>query len=359
MTSILSIILVIILVGIHVAFAAILVGNLVYLRTLSATREPERWPSLSVFIPARNEEANLRRLLPTLFSQDYDQFDVVVYDDGSTDGTWDLLQQFEDDRLRTIRGEGPPPGWVGKVNALYQATRGAGAEVYLFLDADGEFANPDALKRMVASLLSQPRDSVMTGLPRLRGGGRMLVSLVPFAMLSVLPWFLIRRGPHQFGALNGQLWMIRGADYRKLEPHRAHAGEILEDVRIGRFLSANAIKPYPFDATRCFNVYMYRNVRDAWSGFKKNAYLLMGGTPASFLFNAAFFLVVYLVSPFISPWFLASTMALKAITDVRTRFGPTVTLSTPAALVVSVLIQWDSAIAHWRGRVSWKGRTIK
>lgn len=45
----------------------------------------------SVLVPARDERANLKRLLPTLFEQRYPRFEVRVYEDQSVDGTSDVL----------------------------------------------------------------------------------------------------------------------------------------------------------------------------------------------------------------------------------------------------------------------------
>src|SRR5690606_39017507 len=110
------------LAGLHAVLLAILAVNVVTMRRSRGDRvEPETWPTLSVLIPARNEEENLRRLLPTLAAQDYPGFEVIVYDDGSEDGTAAVVEALEDERFRLLRGEGPPAGWVGKVHALYRA----------------------------------------------------------------------------------------------------------------------------------------------------------------------------------------------------------------------------------------------
>src|SRR5690606_31674351 len=136
-------------------------------------------------------------------------------------------------RLRVLHGDGPPPGWVGKVHALYQATRHARGDVYLFLDADARLSDPGALARLAARFTALPPDSVMTGLTRLVGGARLLVSLVPSAVLGQLPWALVRPvRAASLGALNGQCWMIDAAAYHRHEPHRHLPAEVLEDVLI-------------------------------------------------------------------------------------------------------------------------------
>ncbi len=272
--------------AIHLFLLTTFAGNALYLRKWSRVRPSDApLPSLSVLIPARNEERNLERLIPSLVAQDYPDAQFVLYDDGSTDGTSDVIARFSDDeRLLHLTGDGPAPGWVGKVHALYQATRHATGERYLFLDADTDLPRPDALRRVVRRHEQLPGPAVLTGLTGLsKGGGKLLVSLVPNAILIGLPWFLVRHFKMRaLGALNGQCWLIRSDLYREHEPHLHHKAEVLEDVRIGRSLRMAGIVPYMADVQDSVDVFMYTDFADAWAGFRKNAYLILGGTPLAF-----------------------------------------------------------------------------
>jgi len=62
-------------------------------------------PPISVIVPSRNYEENLRELIPTLLEQDYPDFEVVVVDDCSSDGTeWYLSElKLQTDKLKTSR----------------------------------------------------------------------------------------------------------------------------------------------------------------------------------------------------------------------------------------------------------------
>lgn len=347
--------------AIHAAMALTLVANLVYLARGRRQQNRTAQPSVSVLIPARNEEHNLRRLLPSLLRQHYADFEVIVYDDGSDDATWAVMQEYAatDDRIRPLQGSGPPAGWVGKVHALFQATRAAGKDRYLFLDADAELLHEDALAHLVAYHEALPERSVMTGLPHLRGGGQLLVSLVPNSMFVGLPWPLVKSFRlRALGALNGQCWMIRRALYHAYEPHRSLPGEVLEDVQIGRFLLSKGVVPYMRDVQRHLAVYMYTDLRDAWLGFSKNAYLILGGTPAAFAFFYTYYCLAFLGAPFLWIGFLASVYALKVATDRLGRFPLWLSLLAPVAYALGALIQFDSARRHWTGRVAWKGRTV-
>src|SRR5690606_5202822 len=173
-----------VLLAAHLALLGLTAVNLRYLHRRERDRKtPDAWPRVSVLVPARNEEENLRRLLPSLLAQDYPDFQVVVVDDASEDDTAAVLAAHADPRLAVIAGEGPPPGWLGKPPACHQAARRADGALYLFLDADAEAAGPGALRRLVERFAACGPDAVLTGLPRYvdAGGGLLLTSMVPFA----------------------------------------------------------------------------------------------------------------------------------------------------------------------------------
>ena len=350
----------------HAALWSTLLANLWYLRRGARSAQaaaPDAQLSVSVLIPARNEAENLRRLLPSLSAQAYPAFEVVVYDDGSEDATWSVVQEHaaEDRRLCPLRGDGPPPGWVGKVHALYQATRAATGAVYLFLDADARLENPDALGRLVASFGALPdEEPLLTGVTRLRGRGLLLVSLVHNALLTGLPWPLVRcLRARSLGALNGQFWMIEADAYHCHEPHAAMPAEVLEDVQIGRYLKSKGLTPVLRDVQGEVSVFMYDSFGAAWRGFRKNAYLIMGGTPLRAAFFVAAFALVFVLAPLFSAGLLASVYGLKLVTDRRTGVPWWVSLLAPVSFVLAVALQIDSTASHLMGRASWKGRSVK
>lgn len=354
------------LLGIHVSVLAVLASNLVYLRrTKRDFVAPEAWPSVSVLIPARNEAQNLRRLLPSLLAQDYPALEVVVMDDGSEDATWDVIASHG--RVRGLRGSGPPPGWVGKVHALHETARHATGEVFVFLDADAELKDAGALRRLVARFLAAEaratqagQDGAATsGLSHLKGGGLLLTSLVPFAILSALPLPLVpRTKAPSLSALNGQCWLIRAAAYRRHQPHAAHPDEVLEDVQIGRYLKALGVRVELHDLRDELAVWMYGSLPEAWRGFRKNAYLVQGGTPLRFALAHGLYLAAFVLAPLASPWLLVSLYLLKGISDVLGRFPAWLPLLAPLTFLLGGALAIDSAVSHWAGRVRWKGRAV-
>lgn len=347
------------IIALYGSMTAVLASNLLYLAA-GRRRPPVSFRGLlSILIPARNEERNLERLLPPLLAQVGVDFEVIVYDDDSDDDTAGVVERLGDHRVRLQRGRGPPPGWVGKVHALYQATREARGEAFLFLDADTVLRHPDALARIAGRFAALPPHAVLTALPRFRGGAPLLVSLVPYGLLTGLPLPIAARwGGRLVAAMNGQCWMIGRADYLAHEPHRTHPDEVLEDVRIGRFLADRGVRPRFADLQDDIDVWMYRDGREAWQGFRKNAYLLFGGRPLPFTLLFGLFALTFVVAPLSSPLWLAWAMGTKLIADRFSRFPLWVSAAAPVTFGVWTVLLLDSAVSHLRGRVEWKGRRV-
>src|SRR5690242_576100 len=118
------------------------------------TPQPESNPLVSIIVPARNEERNIRRCVTSLLEQDYANFEVIVVDDGSTDTTPRILDEIAQNhprgnRLFVVRlRDSLPPGWAGKPHAIDCGTREARGEWLLLTDADTWHA-PGALNYAV------------------------------------------------------------------------------------------------------------------------------------------------------------------------------------------------------------------
>lgn len=93
---------------------------------------------VSVIVCAHDEEVNLRALLPLLLAQDHRQYEVIVVDDRSNDGTFDFLlsEADKDTRLRIVRVEHLPGHANGKKYALTLGIKAAHYDIILLTDAD-------------------------------------------------------------------------------------------------------------------------------------------------------------------------------------------------------------------------------
>ena len=154
------------------ASLALLAINLFAVPRLSRRARPLlRAPRVSVVIPARNEARDIEATVRSHLSASYPNFEVVVVDDRSTDGTGDVLASLRrgDSRLRVIFGGEPPSGWLGKPHALHQGAEAARGEVLLFADADVRY-DSRTLSEAIA-FLERGRLDFLALLPRLEARG--------------------------------------------------------------------------------------------------------------------------------------------------------------------------------------------
>jgi biofilm PGA synthesis N-glycosyltransferase PgaC len=154
----------------------------------------ERQPSVSFVIPAYNEEANIAETVEGVLAVDYPDFEVVVVDDCSTDGTLALLQPFADaGRIRLVRKRVNE----GKAMALNDALPVCRGELLMVMDADA-IPHPDILKAMVPHFRS-PRVGGVTGNPRVVNRESFLAKLQAIEFASIIS--LMRRAQRVWGRI--------------------------------------------------------------------------------------------------------------------------------------------------------------
>ena len=110
---------------------------------------------VSVIVPVRNGEAFLAEALESAFAQTWEQLEVIVVDDGSTDGSAAIAASFPGVTLLTQA----PQGTAGARNAAVAASRG---ELLAFLDAD-DLWPPTKLELQAGYLISHPDVDVILG----------------------------------------------------------------------------------------------------------------------------------------------------------------------------------------------------
>ncbi len=151
-----SLILTISLAALLIALGEYVLYNFIMLlaRLLrSRRRGPDFTPPLTVIVPAHNEEKHIRRKLGNVLSSDYprDLLEVIVIDDGSTDGTAEAVREFEAEGVKLLQtGERK-----GKIFAQKAAFFHASADIVAITDAT-VLVPSDGLRRLAAHM-SDPR----------------------------------------------------------------------------------------------------------------------------------------------------------------------------------------------------------
>ena len=106
--------------------------------------DPATWPSVALFVTARNEENSLRDRLENLLVLDYPDLEIIVVSDGSVDGTIDIAQSYTDRGIKLVR-----TSKVGKTAAIQAAVKQhRTAQVFAFTDATSHWP-PESLKRLI------------------------------------------------------------------------------------------------------------------------------------------------------------------------------------------------------------------
>lgn len=117
-----------------------------------------RKPGMSVVIPVHNKEPHIERCLASVLGQTYEDFEVVLIDDASTDGSARAMQRLRDSRIRIFERRVPGPGGYEARNLGIAEARG---EWIAFLDADDEW-NLDHLARTSDLMVRFPSADVLS-----------------------------------------------------------------------------------------------------------------------------------------------------------------------------------------------------
>lgn len=99
------------LIGVAVYFFAMSALNVLDIRRNTVPPPAKSGPLVSVMVPVRDESRNIGQCLAALRAQDYENYEILVIDDNSTDGTWEIISKIaaEDERVKIYKGK-PLPG---------------------------------------------------------------------------------------------------------------------------------------------------------------------------------------------------------------------------------------------------------
>ncbi|HNW51783.1 MAG TPA: glycosyltransferase family 2 protein [Prolixibacteraceae bacterium] len=323
---------------------------------------------VSVLIPARNEEENLRNLLSDLQNQEVQHIEVLVFDDLSTDGTAEVVAAFaaHDTRFRLIHSDGLPAGWLGKNYGCHCLSQQAKGEYLLFLDADVRVKN--GIIRRAVNLAQKRRLGLLSLFPRQRMGSAGEWAAVPvmnFILLTLLPLALVHRSKFvSLSAANGQFMLFEASRYFETKPHEQFSNNKVEDIAIARYFKQKRIPVICTVGDHSLECRMYPGFREAVNGFSKNVISFFGN---SFLLALLFWLITTLGFLAVSFAFPVSYLVAYIATVILTRILVSVTSRQPAGLNILFLIpqQISLGIVIFRAFINrikkeytWKGRTF-
>ena len=331
---------------------------------------------LSILIPARNEAAVIGRTVRQLLNQSSQPFELILLDDGSSDGTAEkaLAAASGDPRFKVMQGEALPSGWLGKNWACYQLSKLAkpSSQIILFADADvtWEEGGLNALmlefERSNAALLS-----VWPTQETVSWAEKLVVPLMKFVILNYLPLVGVHYIPlPAFAAANGQCMLFRRHIYDHVGGHATARKQIVEDVYLARSTKIFGFNLRLVDGGGLIGCRMYNRWSEIQNGFGKN--ILAGhGDSAPFLLFSTFFHWMVFVVPLIVFGFTRDPLmgglvilafVLRFIADLFVGVRPVWALTQALLMPISVVLMTLAAVQalrwHWGEGPEWKGRVL-
>ena len=261
----------------------------------------EKFPLVSVLIPARNEGKNIKRCLRSLIRQDYPNLEIIVLDDNSTDNTSGVVKEFaaKTGKIRLILGEPLIGGWLGKSFACHQLSKAARGNYLLFTDADTlHFKKSVTFAINALNINKLDAISVFARQITVTIHERMMVPFANFFLLAFMPFILILKSKNPlFCTAIGQFMLFKRCVYEKIGGHGSVKSEILEDIHIAKHVKRAGYKFMIFDGRNNFYCRMYNNLKEVVAGYSKVL-------SAAFNYNLALqgfitvFVFIFLLMPF-------------------------------------------------------------
>ncbi len=246
-----------------------------------------RGPFVSVIIPARDEAVNIEACARSVLATAYQPLEVIVVDDGSNDGTPEIVERLARSpeaagRLRLVRGAELPPDWFGKQWALIQGYREARGELLLFVDADTRH-HPELVPRTVRALAAERVDLVsVLGRQEMATFWERLVLPHVFVALASRVGDLrrVNRTRVEWDAIaSGQYILTTRAAYEAAGTHAAVKRVVVEDMALAQRYVRHHLDIFLTHGDEYLTTRMYRSLAGIIEGWTKNLAL---GVPLAF-----------------------------------------------------------------------------
>ncbi len=329
--------------------------------------QPEKFPKVSVLIPARNEENNIGLLLKDLLQHDYPFLKIFVYDDQSVDATALIIKSYSDidSRIQYIPGIALPEDWFGKNHACYQLAQKADGDYLLFLDADVRIAK-GLIRKLVAHAVNTDVHlmSVFPKQTMIKQGEWLTVPIMNYVLLSLLPLPNVRHSKRPaFAAANGQCMLFKAENYKQLQAHERVKKQKTEDIALAGMYKQLGLHVECLANVAEIQCRMYGSYSEAVLGFAKNREDFFGGSLGiGFLYT--FLLSISL--PFLlwfDFWYFYAGFALVAANIVLvSKTGNQSALKNLRLFPLQLGAEWHinikALILKYKKQLTWKGRNI-
>jgi cellulose synthase/poly-beta-1,6-N-acetylglucosamine synthase-like glycosyltransferase len=268
---------------------------------------PDNPISVSIVIPARNEERKIRQALTSVLALDYPDYEVIVINDRSDDNTGRILDDLSHSnaKLKVIHLESLPPGWLGKNYALDCGVKKANGDYIIFSDADVVFRY-DTLSRVMPYVKENNIDHLSMAPSHVFKKFLLTSVVIVFEFLFMMrfkPWKVSNPKSRFFIGI-GSFNMIRLSAYKKTGGFETLRMRPDDDIMLGKLVKKHGLKSDFIYAPEQISLEWYYSLREMIRAFYKNTY---AGFNYNFL-NAIFSIVmlfILTVLPYFSLFFLS------------------------------------------------------
>ena len=337
-------------------------------------------PAICAVIPARNEADLLPVTLRSLLLQIYPDFNVILVDDGSTDGTADVARETAAalgiQQLHIISAAPLPPGWTGKLWAIEQGIRKAQSfsPTYILLtDADIEHA-PTNLRRLVTKAMQADLDlaSVMVRLRCESFWEKLLIPAFVFFFQKLYPFRWVNDPKSATAAAAGGCILIRCQALEQIGGIQVMRQALIDDCALAAAVKSRRGKIWLGLSNLTRSIRPYSSLETIWNMVARTAYTQLNYSPLLLVGTLLGMTIVYVVPPvgFIlgaasGSWAVSITgligwMLMTSAYFPTIRFykcSPVFALCLPAIAILYTFMTFDSAVRHWQGQGgAWKGR---
>ena len=232
-------------------------------------------PKLSIIVPARNEENDIRRCLESLQKIEYPNIEIIAINDRSTDRTGEIIAEIAqaDEKIKLIQGSDLPDGWLGKVHAIHQGISHATGDWFLLIDADVAL-HEKAPATAISYCLKNDLEMLSIFLkPSLNTFWENIIMPVVFgAILSSFPIKKVNKPDDATVMASGGFILINALSYQAIGGYEVIRNSIPTDVSLARLAKENNV-PYRFMFGQEMGIqYWYANFREMWEGWSKNTF---------------------------------------------------------------------------------------
>jgi glycosyltransferase involved in cell wall biosynthesis len=335
-------------------------------------------PSLTIVVPARNEEAEIEAALRSLLQLNYPRYRVVAVNDRSTDQTGAIMERLAAEpasagKLVVLHVRDLPSGWLGKVHAMWlgsqrNATQQAGSDWILFTDADCVF-HPDTLRRAIHYATKTATDHLVlfpTAHMKTLGESMMIGFPQVMSSFAMRPWKV--RDPKARDYIGvGAFNLIRRSAYEAIGTYEKLRLEVVDDLTLGETIKKAGLRQDVVFGRELVSLRWAVGAAGVVANLEKNLFaflkfrisLVLAVCALTFFLCVCPFLGVFLAPGWAKAVFAAAVAMVALVYTLSGRLMGTSALlffTCPIAALVFEFAALQSAFLALRdGAITWRG----